>query len=184
MSKIYLLYQIKISPRFIEEVIAELLKVYDLEIIADALKLEPPKEAYNKLRNQFNSNILLSYYASHLKAKENDRIAIVLDEDAYVTGLNFVFGEALPGWGGIVYLPRLKLWISTQPSAKLIVERTAKEIVHELGHSYGLTHCSNPRCVMYFSNSILDTDYKSMFYCERCRKILDGRNLGHILKKY
>ena len=31
-------------------------------------------------------------------------------------------------------------------------DRIAKEAIHELGHSFGLFHCNNKRCVMYFSN--------------------------------
>jgi len=183
-GKIYLLYQAKIHPGFIEEIAIELKKVYSLEITIDVLKLEPPLRAYNSIRQQYNSDILLEYYASHFRVSGNERVAVLLDEDAYVPGLNFVFGEALPRWGGIVYLTRLKIGISTPSFMKLLVERTVKEIVHELGHSYGLRHCSNPRCVMYFSNSIMDTDYKSMFYCRKCRKVLDSRGLGYILKKY
>ncbi len=183
-NEIYLLYQAKIHPSLVEELATELKKVYNLEIIVDVLKLEPPLRAYDSTRQQYNSDILLDYYASHLRAGGNNRVAVLLDEDAYVPGLNFVFGEALPGWGGIVYLARLKIGISTLSSTRLLVERTVKEVVHELGHSYGLRHCSNPRCVMYFSNSIMDTDYKSMFYCKRCKDVLDNRGLRHILKEY
>nr|WP_243666411.1 matrixin family metalloprotease [Vulcanisaeta sp. JCM 16159] len=43
-----------------------------------------------------------------------------------------------------------------------------KEVLHELGHSFGLDHCADPRCVMYFSNTIEDTDRKGPGYCQRC----------------
>jgi archaemetzincin len=43
-----------------------------------------------------------------------------------------------------------------------------KEAVHELGHTLRLAHCSNAGCVMYFSNSLDDTDRKGDTYCERC----------------
>ncbi|TLX91314.1 MAG: hypothetical protein E6K97_02920 [Thaumarchaeota archaeon] len=35
-----------------------------------------------------------------------------------------------------------------------------KECVHELGHIFGFVHCPNIECVMYFSNSLSDTDIK------------------------
>jgi archaemetzincin len=41
--------------------------------------------------------------------------------------------------------------------------------VHELGHTYGLRHCRDPRCVMHFSNSLHDTDVKGAGFCPRCR---------------
>ena len=39
---------------------------------------------------------------------------------------------------------------------------------HGAPHVLGLGHCENARCVMYFSNSLADTDLKSEVYCNRC----------------
>ncbi|MEA2005134.1 MAG: hypothetical protein U9O50_02570 [Acidobacteriota bacterium] len=47
------------------------------------------------------------------------------------------------------------------------------EAVHELGHTYGLSHCPDAKCVMHFSNSLLDTDKKSASFCTHCHKLLD-----------
>jgi archaemetzincin len=44
-------------------------------------------------------------------------------------------------------------------------ERALKEATHELGHTFGFTHCENPTCVMHFSNAIGDTDRKSAHFC-------------------
>ncbi|MCX7698251.1 MAG: hypothetical protein N2114_02145 [Candidatus Goldbacteria bacterium] len=51
-------------------------------------------------------------------------------------------------------------------------ERTIKTVIHELGHTFGLHHCENYKCVMFFSNQISDTDNKSDDFCERCKKLL------------
>lgn len=50
--------------------------------------------------------------------------------------------------------------------------RAVKEAVHELGHTYGLGHCRNPRCVMSFSNSLRDVDRKERDFCPSCRRKL------------
>ena len=39
---------------------------------------------------------------------------------------------------------------------------------HGAPHVLGLGHCENARCVMYFSNSLADTDLKSDVYGNRC----------------
>jgi archaemetzincin len=38
-----------------------------------------------------------------------------------------------------------------------------------LGHTYGLVHCRNPHCVMFFSNSLIDTDVKGPDFCQKCK---------------
>jgi predicted Zn-dependent protease len=35
-----------------------------------------------------------------------------------------------------------------------------------------LKHCSQHRCVMFFSNSLTDTDLKENEFCHRCRRSL------------
>ncbi len=45
-----------------------------------------------------------------------------------------------------------------------------KEAVHDLGHTCGLGHCRNPRCVMFFSNTLGDTDVKGPGFCAACRE--------------
>ena len=55
---------------------------------------------------------------------------------------------------------------------QLFLERVTKEAVHELGHTHGLPHCPDPKCVMCFSNSLQDTDFKSCSLCGNCKKKL------------
>jgi predicted Zn-dependent protease len=42
----------------------------------------------------------------------------------------------------------------------LFHQRVLTEAVHELGHTDGLNHRLNPRCVMFFSNPLVDTERK------------------------
>ena len=95
--------------------------------------------------------------------------------DLYSDGLNFVFGVAYPFRGCIVSYARL-----LSDNKDLFLSRVRKEIAHEMGHVFGLQHCPNPKCVMHFSNSLADTDYKSEDFCPSCREklLLSMERLG------
>jgi archaemetzincin len=87
----------------------------------------------------------------------------VTDVDLYVPRLNFVFGEADSKRGVAVFsIARLQT-----PDRERFVHRAATEAIHELGHTYGLAHCNNPRCVMWFSNTLDETDRKGTEFCQR-----------------
>jgi archaemetzincin len=103
---------------------------------------------------------------------------VICDFDAYSDELNFVFGEAhLGGRVAAIYLPRLREEfyvhkLDKNNNKNLFEQRVIKEAVHELGHTFGLRHCQISKCVMHFSNSLQDTDFKDDKFCERCNNIL------------
>jgi archaemetzincin len=87
----------------------------------------------------------------------------------------FVFSEAssLGGQVAAVYLPRLRQeFYSLDPNKLVFHERTVKEAIHELGHTFGIVHCTNKLCVMHFSNSLHDTDFKNRTFCSNCKNKL------------
>lgn len=119
--------------------------------------------AYVRRRNQYLADAILK---SLPLPEDESRLVGIVDVDIYSSTLNFVFGIAeLPGKRALISTYRLKLG---NVSGELLIERLTKEIVHELGHTFGLRHCSNRKCVMCFSNSIADTDYKSARLCKSC----------------
>ncbi len=125
-------------------------------------------QAYNPDRKQYFSSKLL---ASLRKSEREERVVGIIDVDLYVPRLNFVFGEAdVVSGTTIVSLYRLRQeYYGLAPDEALFLERTTKEIVHELGHTFGLGHCPNNKCVMHFSNSLADTDLKRANFCSSCR---------------
>jgi archaemetzincin len=125
-------------------------------------------EAYNPERKQYLSSKLLTSLA---KSEREQRIVGVADVDLYVPRLNFVFGEAdVASRTAIVSLCRLRQeYYGLAPDEALFLKRATKEIVHELGHTFGLGHCPNNKCVMHFSNSLADTDLKEAHFCSKCR---------------
>ncbi|RLE49238.1 MAG: archemetzincin [Candidatus Methanomethylicota archaeon] len=171
---------IKIGIQRVGKVDSSILKLLSEELpkifknaVVDVIDvvIDPPRSAYDVHRKQWLSPLILNCLGACSHHKAYARILGVADLDAYVPGLNFVFGEAqLYGKFCIIYLPRLRFFINTLAKDPLQVfyERVVKEAVHELGHTFGLKHCSKPTCVMRFSNSVLDTDFKSSKFCESC----------------
>lgn len=129
-----------------------------------------PREAFDKTRGQYHSSIVLSKIHKHVKKGEANHVLGVTEADLFVPRLNFVFGEAeSPGKVAIISLHRLHPeYYGQPPNRELFLQRCLKEAVHETGHMLGLGHCQNLRCVMFFSNSIADTDRKEFLFCERC----------------
>jgi len=75
----------------------------------------------------------------------------------------------------LIALPRLKPEFYGLPQNEgFYYTRVVKEAVHELGHTFGLNHCKKRECVMHFSNSLADTDYKGKDFCEDCLNRLES----------
>jgi len=133
-----------------------------------------PFDAYNSRRKQFNSSRILAKISDFGKKHGLEHILGITDVDLFIPHLNFVFGEAeYNGRAAIISMFRLRPEFYSQNSDRnLFVERSVKEAVHEVGHMIGLGHCDNPTCVMFFSNSIFDTDRKGTLLCKKCKSLV------------
>lgn len=155
----------------IKDGLCSILPETECMIVEEAVPL--PQKAYDATRRQYHSTTILTVLGDYVKKSRFGRVLGVADVDLYVPHLNFVFGEAqCPGGAAVISLHRLRPEFYRKPhSEEVFLERSIKEAVHEVGHTLGLGHCGNPRCVMFFSNSIFDTDRKGSALCERCRPL-------------
>ena len=136
-------------------------------------ELALPDHAYNPSRRQYLSTSILDMIKG-LDPDDGKTLGVV-DVDLYAPGLSFAFGIAdLASGVAIISLHRLRQGLYGLPrDDALFAERALKEAVHELGHTCGLRHCRDANCVMYFSNSLSDTDRKGAVFCEGCLKRLE-----------
>lgn len=162
----------KMDLCLLEKLRVDLEKIFEqnVEVSQSPLDLE---FAYNPKREQYYSSAILEKLTKR-GFGACERILGIVDVDLYVPDLNFVFGEAdVLDKTAVVSIKRLRpSYYGLPEDERLFWERTLKEVVHELGHTYGLSHCPDNKCVMHFSNSLSDTDIKSSSFCENCKKKL------------
>ena len=129
-----------------------------------------PDFAWNKRRKQYRAELI----RGRIQVGDAAWALAIADLDLYVPDLNFVFGLAQGVMArAIVAVPRLRQsYYGLPEDADVFRQRVVKEAVHELGHVFGLEHCRDRRCVMAFSNSLEDTDYKGWQFCPDCHRNL------------
>ncbi|NOZ25807.1 MAG: archaemetzincin family Zn-dependent metalloprotease [Nitrospirae bacterium] len=169
-KRIFILPAGKIQWWLLSEVKEHVQDVFGKEtVIAEEMPL--PAAVLNRDRGQIHSTGLIEAIAER---GYNGMVLGMIDFDLYVPGLNFVFGEADPAEGvAVVSIARLREeFYGREPDQDLLLQRTLKEAIHEMGHLYSLKHCPDPVCVMHFSNSITETDRKSKEFCSVCIRIM------------
>ena len=129
---------------------------------------------YNPGRRQYDANELLEMITRWAPANALKVIGMVR-VDLYLPILTYIFGQAkLGGHTGVASLYRLRNELyGLDPDQELLTCRFSKVIIHELGHTFGLIHCSNPVCVMRSSTYVEDLDQKNKQFCIRCRAELN-----------
>jgi len=129
---------------------------------------ERPLKAFDPARGQLSSTRILEWLLE-VGPRDVRKLVGVTDMDLFIPVLTFVFGEAqLGGRAAVVSTARLMPEGGTTLNGRLLVARLAKEVVHELGHSFGLVHCDETHCVMSRSASLIDVDTKNGGLCHDC----------------
>jgi len=128
-----------------------------------------------KRQGQYHATRILE----HLVASDRNsfRLLGVTAVDIFTPIMRYVFGEAMfPGKAALVSTYRLGIMPpqGDHPSDRSVfISRVLKEGIHELGHTFGLTHCKDPTCVMSASLDMTRIDKKSTRLCYYCRVMLE-----------
>ncbi|HSD64984.1 MAG TPA: archaemetzincin [Ignavibacteriaceae bacterium] len=160
----------------VQKIIYELSKIFPGKVKKIGIDISV-RESYSPDRRQYFSTRVLAEAVKHTSSIKG-KVLILVSFDLYVPVFTFVFGEAqLNGKHSIVSLCRLhEEFYTGKTNTELLFSRTIKEILHELGHNFGLLHCSNWDCVMHSSAIIEEVDIKGDNYCPDCMKIIRANN--------
>jgi archaemetzincin len=131
---------------------------------------------YSGHRKQVDAGIILDSLGTYIHRQKIDvPILLVVGQDLFATGLDFVFGLARPQTGvSVVSGARLdNEYYGRHKNDEDLIDRVAKEGSHELGHLYGLSHCKNHECIMFNPHTLDELDGKKKEFCPVCRVALD-----------
>ncbi len=128
---------------------------------------------YNPARRQYNADLLLEAMIERAPKGYLKYISLFRG-DLYIPILTYIFGQAqLNGLFGIASLFRLRNELYGLPEDyELMLERFTKVAIHELGHTFGLIHCTHPICIMRSSTYVEDLDQKKINFCRSCSEQL------------
>ncbi|MEI8201648.1 MAG: archaemetzincin family Zn-dependent metalloprotease [Bacteroidota bacterium] len=128
---------------------------------------------FDAARGQYNANQLSLFIESNFSTDDSKLIGL-FNVDLFIPIFTYIFGQAyLNGRSGIVSGFRLSNErYGIEADDDMLLERFSKEIIHELGHTFGLIHCYTSDCVMRSGTYVEDIDLKNSSFCPKCKEEL------------
>lgn len=130
--------------------------------------IAPPPAALDRARGQYHAGMFLEAIAG--LHSESLRVIAVTSCDLFLPIFTHVYGEALvSGRAAVVSIHRIGRGPGeADRGAFPPVERTEKVTLHEILHTFGLTHCRRIECAMRPVVSLPDLDTIPLSLCPSC----------------
>ncbi|MBS1634953.1 MAG: hypothetical protein JST26_03455 [Bacteroidetes bacterium] len=134
-----------------------------------------PESAYYKERDRYRADTLLNYLKRNHDTLSDIILALTTHDISTSKGNIKDYGIMGLGFnpGNVCIVSSYRLSKDTK-SQKQISNRFIKVVLHELGHNFGLTHCTYSKtCYMQDAEGSIKTiDRSEKYLCENCRKHL------------
>jgi len=143
----------------------------------DPLQSKHFKTRINNGILQYKAGDITNYLRNHFPEDAFCSIAVSMTDLYPSETWNFVFGQAsVADRVGVFSFARFDPAFygnSRGPDYQnVLLKRSLKVVVHEIGHMFGISHCVWYNCLMRGSNHIQEADSKPMHFCPVCiRKV-------------
>jgi archaemetzincin len=144
---------------------------YDVKVYIAANK-PFPEHLYYKPRNRYRADRIIHWLRMNI-ADSIRTVVGITSKDVSTTKVD-VYDYSVMGLG---YRPGHACVVSTFRPAKTaknknhLQQRLLKLVIHEMGHNFGLPHCSNEECFMVDAEGQMKLD-KERFLCDSCKRNL------------
>lgn len=163
-------YSPELSPVLISYAAEIVRSVYGVEPIVVDMKEAPPEQAYHAKRKQYDIDKLIVSAADKLP-EDGYKTLILFNQDVFSENdsTNYVLGAGqLGGKVAAISVKRFEIKVGNFLLEKVFHKKILRTLIlHELGHTFGLPHCTK-RCVMESGNNILNEILKHDRYCRNC----------------
>jgi len=119
-------------------------------------------------RRQADANLLLARLEGRPLA-DGEFLVGITGQDIAVPIFTFVFGLArLHGRAALVSVARLGESFGAPGEPDPTPRRALAEVLHELGHAAGRSHCPRYDCLMHFAATVEAIDLRGGSFCAEC----------------
>jgi archaemetzincin len=161
----------------VDLVIEALSCFYRVQLVRET-PLTLPASAYYTPRARYRADELLDYLDDRRRTGVDRVLGLTAVDISTSKGKHFDWGvlglATLDGLSCVLSSFRCRRGARDRVHAR---QRLGKVAVHELGHTFGLTHCPNVGCLMEDAHGTVLTSDREYTFCRACQTKLEERDL-------